>query len=101
MSGPVGVVVVKVEFDDMEASWSHAATSTFVANKAGQVLLTSTPSMRFRQIPEPAGSQGRALVVNEARPRERTGGGGGGGGGGRGRGGGGGRDRGGSGRRDW
>ncbi|HEY4581232.1 MAG TPA: RNA-binding protein [Candidatus Acidoferrales bacterium] len=50
--------------------------------------------------------QGRALVVNEARPRERTGGGGGGGGG-RGRSGGGGgeggrgRGGGGGGRRNW
>lgn len=48
--------------------------------------------------------QGRALVVNEARPRERSGGGGGGGGG-RGRSGGGGgeggRGRGGGGRRNW
>ena len=45
--------------------------------------------------------QGRALIVNEARPQREHGGGGGGGGRGRGGGGGGGRGFGGSGRRDW
>lgn len=44
--------------------------------------------------------QGRALIVNEARPQREQGGGGGGGGRGRGGGGGGGRGFGGSGRRD-
>lgn len=56
-AGPVGVVVVKVEFDEMEASWHRAAATTVVANHTGEVLLTSAPGLRFHPFPRPAPDQ--------------------------------------------
>jgi two-component system C4-dicarboxylate transport sensor histidine kinase DctB len=46
-----GVVVVKVEFDEMEASWRGRSTETFVTNSADQILLTSIPRQRFHRLP--------------------------------------------------
>jgi two-component system C4-dicarboxylate transport sensor histidine kinase DctB len=52
-----GVVVVKVEFDAMEAAWqqtgAHAGQATFVTNAAGDILLTSNPRLRFHKSPRP------------------------------------------------
>lgn len=52
-AGPSGVVVVKVEFDEIEASWRGASTKTFVTNSADQILLTSVPDQRFHKLPPP------------------------------------------------
>jgi two-component system C4-dicarboxylate transport sensor histidine kinase DctB len=52
--GPSGVVVVKVEFDEMEASWRRTSTKTFVTNSANQILLTSIPGQRFQKLPQPS-----------------------------------------------
>lgn len=49
--GPSGVVVVKVEFDELEASWSGASTRTFVTDSSHQILLTSVPKLRFQKLP--------------------------------------------------
>lgn len=46
--GPLGVVVVKVEFDALEADWRDAGEPVFVTNRDGVVLVTSEPSWRFR-----------------------------------------------------
>ncbi|QGY06209.1 sensor histidine kinase [Methylobacterium mesophilicum SR1.6/6] len=43
----VGVVVVKVEFDAVEAAWRAAQEVTFVTDARGIVLVTSEPSWRF------------------------------------------------------
>jgi len=51
---PSGVVVVKVEFDEMEASWRGRSTETFVTNSANQILLTSVPSRRFQKLAPPS-----------------------------------------------
>lgn len=53
-TGPSGVVVVKIEFDEIEASWRGASTKTFVTNSAHQILLTSIPDQRFQRLPQPA-----------------------------------------------
>jgi len=45
---PVGIVAVKVEFDDLEASWQAATDGVFVTNSQGVVLLTSDEAWRFR-----------------------------------------------------
>jgi two-component system, NtrC family, C4-dicarboxylate transport sensor histidine kinase DctB len=50
-NGPSGVVVVKVEFDEMEASWRSASTRTFVTDSSHQILLTSVPKLRFQKLP--------------------------------------------------
>jgi two-component system C4-dicarboxylate transport sensor histidine kinase DctB len=52
-TGPSGVVVVKVEFDEIEASWHNTSTKTFVTNSAGQIQLTSVPGQRFQKMPRP------------------------------------------------
>lgn len=52
-----GVVVVKVEFDAMEAAWAHAGQATFVTDGAGDILLTSNPALRFHKSPRPGKTQ--------------------------------------------
>lgn len=52
-AGPSGVVVVKVEFDEMEASWRGTSKETYVTNSNRQILLTSAPYRRFQQLPQP------------------------------------------------
>lgn len=43
----VGVVVVKVEFDQLERSWAQSGRPTYVVDKSGIVLITTVPSWRF------------------------------------------------------
>ncbi len=47
-AGPVGIIVVKVEFDQLEASWARASGATFVTDRNGIILITSKPPWRFR-----------------------------------------------------
>ncbi|WP_132532112.1 ATP-binding protein [Rhizobium sp. PP-F2F-G48] len=46
-SGPLGVVVAKMEFDQIETDWRSAGRPTFVTDLNGVVLITSIPSWRF------------------------------------------------------
>ncbi|KQT82150.1 ATP-binding protein [Aurantimonas sp. Leaf443] len=46
-AGPLGTVVVKVEFDDLEARWREAGFLAFVSDASGTVLATSVPAWRF------------------------------------------------------
>ncbi|MGO6733834.1 ATP-binding protein [Rhizobium ruizarguesonis] len=48
--GLLGVVVVKVEFDDVEADWNASGTPSSVVDERGIVLITSLPSWRFMTI---------------------------------------------------
>lgn len=60
--GPIGVVVVKVEFEALEAEWS-AAEPAFAADPKGVVLVTSIPAWRFstlRLLPRAEQNQLRA-----------------------------------------
>ena len=43
-----GVVVVKVEFDRLEATWARAGGHSFVTDSHGVILITSVPDWRFR-----------------------------------------------------
>ncbi|WP_428423907.1 sensor histidine kinase [Pararhizobium sp.] len=55
--GPLGVVVVKLEFDQVEAAWAASLKPTYVTDSRGIVLITSIPSWRFMTIGEiPAGA---------------------------------------------
>lgn len=45
---PLGVVVAKAEFDDVEADWRRAADPTFVTDRRDIVLVTSVADWRFR-----------------------------------------------------
>jgi two-component system, NtrC family, C4-dicarboxylate transport sensor histidine kinase DctB len=42
-----GVIVVKLEFDAIEAAWRRAGGDTFVQDPAGLVLVASDPGLRF------------------------------------------------------
>ncbi|TRL39074.1 sensor histidine kinase [Rhizobium straminoryzae] len=44
---PLGVVVVKAEFDQLENDWISAARPSFVTDRQQVVLITSIPSWRF------------------------------------------------------
>lgn len=44
----VGVVVVKVEFDRLEATWARTPGPSFVTDAHGVILITSVPGWRFR-----------------------------------------------------
>lgn len=57
--GALGVVVVKVEFEGLEAEWS-AAEPAFAADPKGVILVTSIPSWRFSTLrPLPRAEQAR------------------------------------------
>ncbi|RJT28769.1 sensor histidine kinase [Mesorhizobium waimense] len=43
----LGVVVVKMEFDQLEADWHEANRPAYVSDDHGVVLITSVPSWRF------------------------------------------------------
>jgi two-component system, NtrC family, C4-dicarboxylate transport sensor histidine kinase DctB len=47
LSGPVGVVAIKVEFNLLEASWAKATSGVYVTDAAGVILVTSNPAWRF------------------------------------------------------
>lgn len=46
----VGVVVVKVEFDQVESAWARTSGATFVTDANGVILVTSLPDWRFHTI---------------------------------------------------
>lgn len=45
---PLGVIAVKVEFDQLESNWRNAEDAVFVTDGDGIVLITSDPAWRFR-----------------------------------------------------
>lgn len=47
----IGVVVVKMEFDALEASWAHSPDQTRVSDSTGMVLLSSANNERFKPMP--------------------------------------------------
>lgn len=80
---PIGVVVVKVEFDDMEAAWAKAPDQTFVTDAQGDIVLTFNSDLRFSkvnplttqdlatQLPVPV--QGWQMqVISDANPAQKA-----------------------------
>ncbi|TPF77018.1 sensor histidine kinase [Brucella gallinifaecis] len=51
-NGPLGVVVVKLSFDQLESDWRETGRPTFVTDDRGIVLITNPPSWRFMTIDE-------------------------------------------------
>ena len=45
---PIGVIVVKVEFDAIERSWARSPGMSVVTDRQGVILVTSRPDWRFR-----------------------------------------------------
>jgi len=50
VDGALGVVVVKAEFDQLEADWHEANRPAYVSDEHGVVLITSVPSWRFMTV---------------------------------------------------
>ncbi|MFS8049796.1 sensor histidine kinase [Rhizobium sp. BR 314] len=46
-SSALGVVVVKMEFDQLEADWSESGRPAYITDERGVVLITNLPSWRF------------------------------------------------------
>lgn len=61
---PVGVVVVKVEFDALEAEWRASGEPAYVVDPGGVVLITSVPDWRFRTT-EPLDERRRRLTLTD------------------------------------
>ncbi|MBD3836925.1 MAG: sensor histidine kinase [Brevundimonas sp.] len=59
---PLGVVVVKVEFDALEAEWRASGEPAYVVDPGGVVLITSVPDWRFRTT-EPLDERRRRLTL--------------------------------------
>jgi len=48
--GPLGVIVVKVEFDKLEAEWRRQPGVTFVTDRHGVIIITSRDDWRFHTV---------------------------------------------------
>ncbi|TRC90033.1 sensor histidine kinase [Mesorhizobium sp. WSM4303] len=60
-AAPLGVVVVKMEFDQLEADWHEANRPAYVSDDHGVVLITSVPSWRFMTTAPLAGPLAAAI----------------------------------------
>lgn len=58
----LGVTVVKVEFDALEAEWKKAGEPAFVVDPGGVVLITSEPQWRFHTL-RPMDARMRQLTL--------------------------------------
>lgn len=58
----VGVVVVKVEFDEIESRWRETGDQTVAMDQAGVVLLTSDSAARFSPFTEPSRAETPWLI---------------------------------------
>ena len=63
---PLGVVVVKVEFDSLEAEWRRGGAPAYVTDTDGVVVITSEPTWRFRT-ERPVAPARRASLAAERR----------------------------------
>ena len=45
---PLGVVVIKLEFDALESEWKRSGSPAFASNQQGIILVTNIPSWRFQ-----------------------------------------------------
>ncbi|HEV2081016.1 MAG TPA: ATP-binding protein [Brevundimonas sp.] len=58
----VGVIVAKIEFDELEAMWRRAGEPTWVTDASGVVLITTVPDWRFRAMRPLTPERRRTLV---------------------------------------
>jgi two-component system C4-dicarboxylate transport sensor histidine kinase DctB len=57
----LGVIVVKVEFERLEAAWARQPGPTFVTDRHGIIIITSRPDWRFRST-RPLGPEAIAQI---------------------------------------
>jgi two-component system C4-dicarboxylate transport sensor histidine kinase DctB len=55
VEGVIGVVVVKVQFDQVEAAWRNSTEASYVSDRRGVVLVSSIPQWRFMTLTPIAG----------------------------------------------
>lgn len=58
---PLGVIVVKIEFERVQASWAGQQGTTIVTDRHGVVIVTSRPDWRFATL-GPLDPAGRAAI---------------------------------------
>lgn len=58
----LGVLVVKVEFESLEADWQRSGTSAFVTDGSGAIIITTDARWRFRQASTVLGDAGDRRV---------------------------------------
>lgn len=68
---PLGVIVVKVEFDPIERKWADSNAISLVTDKAGIVIMSSNPAWQFRSI-SPVSAAERARLRASRRYGERS-----------------------------
>jgi two-component system C4-dicarboxylate transport sensor histidine kinase DctB len=56
-----GVVVAKIQFEELEEEWRRSAVRVFVTDESGVVVLADQPSWQFRTTGQLTGSQADAL----------------------------------------
>jgi two-component system C4-dicarboxylate transport sensor histidine kinase DctB len=61
----VGVAVVKVEFDGLEADWRGSGEPAYVADPSGVILITSVPGWRFRTVAPMTRAQRRDVLTGQ------------------------------------
>lgn len=61
----VGVAVVKVEFDGLEADWRSSGEPAYVADPSGVILITSIPDWRFRTVAPMTPAQRRDVLTGQ------------------------------------
>ena len=64
-AAPVGVVVVKVEFDALEADWRSSGEPAYVTDSRGVVLVTSVPEWRFRRSRTLTPAERQAILADQ------------------------------------
>ena len=62
---PSGVVVVKVEFDALEADWRGSGEPAYVTDTRGVVLVTSVPEWRFRRSRDLTPAEREAILADQ------------------------------------
>lgn len=58
---PLGVIVVKIEFESVQAAWADQQGTTLVTDRHGVVIVTSRPEWRFGTL-GPIGTSARAAI---------------------------------------
>lgn len=70
---PLGVIVAKVEFDALEASWRASGEPAYVIDADGVVLITTVPAWRFHTArPLSADMRRRLAATQTAGPKVPT-----------------------------
>ena len=64
-AAPAGVVVVKVEFDALEADWRGSGEPAYVTDSRGVVLVTSVPEWRFRRSRDLTAAEREAILDDQ------------------------------------